>query len=95
MGIHNQERELGVKLGLSLILGLSIVSLGITIAGIILHPLNIGSIWDIMLCLINLTTSVCCIFGLVGRDKDIALFIDRLFRLNILVDKKENKCVNF
>lgn len=88
MGIRNQERDLGVKLGLSFILGLSVLSLGITIAGIILHPLNVGTLWDNILCLINLNIVIGCLYGLADRDREVALFIDRAFGLNILTEKR-------
>ena len=86
---ETKARDSGVSLGLSLMLILSTLSLGITIAGIILHPLDIGTIWDIILCLVNLTTSICCVYGLLGRDRAVALFIDRVFGLNILVGKRK------
>ncbi len=85
---ETKARDSGVRLGLSLILILSTISLGITIAGIVLHPLNVGTIWDIILCLINLITVIGCLYGLVGRDREVALFIDRAFGLNILVEKR-------
>ena len=78
----------GVRLGLSLILILSTLSLGITIAGIILHPLNVGTMWDIILCLINLIIVIGCLYGLAGRDGEVALFIDRVLGLNILEEKR-------
>ena len=85
---ETKARDSGVSLGLSLILILSTLSLGITIAGIILHPLNVGSMWDIILCLINLITAIGCLYGLAGRGREVALFIDRVFGLNILVEKR-------
>ena len=85
---ETKARDSGVSLGLSLMLILSTLSLGITIAGIILHPLNVGTMWDITICLINLITAIGCLFGLAGRDKEVALFIDRAFGLNILVEKR-------
>lgn len=63
---ETKARDSGVRLGLSLILILSTLSLGITIAGSILHPLNVGTIWDITICLINLTTAIGCLYGLAG-----------------------------
>ena len=98
---ETKARDSGVRLGLSLILilsalslGLSFIlilstlSLGITIAEIILHPLNVGTLWDIIISLINLTTAIVCIYGLAGRDREVALFIDRIFGLNILTEKR-------
>ena len=94
---ETKARDSGVRLGLSLILILSTLSLGITIAGIILHalnagiilhPLNAGTIWDIIICLINLATAIGCLYGLAGRDREVALFIDRAFGLNILTEKR-------
>ena len=85
---ETKARDSGVRLGLSLILILSTLSLGITIAGIILHPLNVGTLWDIIICLINLATAIGCLYGLAGRDREVALFIDRVFGLNILVEKR-------
>ena len=85
---ETKARDSGVRLGLSLILVLSTISLGITITGIILHPLNVGTIWDIIICLINLTTAIGCLYGLAGRDREVALFIDRAFGLNILTEKR-------
>ena len=78
----------GVRLGLSLILILSTLSLGITIAGIMLHPLDAGTLWYIIICLINLATAIGCLYGLAGRDREVALFIDRVLGLNILVEKR-------
>lgn len=86
---ETKARDSGVRLGLSLILILSTLSLGITIAGIILHPLNAGTLWYIIICLINLATTIGCLYGLAGRDREIALFIDRAFGLNILVEKRK------
>lgn len=86
---ETKARDSGVRLGLSLILILSTLSLGITIAGIILHPLNVGTMWDIILCLINLITGIACLYGLAGRDREVALFIDRVFGLNILTEKRK------
>lgn len=87
--VHEPKaRDSGVRLGLSLILILSTLSLGITIAGIILHPLNVGTMWDITICLINLITAIGCLYGLAGRDREVALFIDRVLGLNILVEKR-------
>lgn len=85
---ETKARDSGVRLGLSLILIISILSLGITIAGIILHPLNAGTLWDITICLINLITVIGCLYGLAGRDRKVALFIDRAFGLNILTKKR-------
>lgn len=85
---ETKARDSGVRLGLSLILILSTLSLGITIAGIILHPLNTGTLWDIIICLINLATAIGCLYGLAGRDREVALFIDRVFGLNILTEKR-------
>ena len=85
---ETKARDSGVRLGLSLILILSTLSLGITIAGIILHPLNTGTLWDIIICLINLATAIGCLYGLAGRDREVALFIDRAFGLNILTEKR-------
>ena len=85
---ETKARDSGVRLGLSLILILSTLSLGITIAGIILHPLNIWTLWDIIICLINLATAIGCLYGLAGRDREVALFIDRVFGLNILTEKR-------
>ena len=85
---ETKARDSGVRLGLSLILILSTLSLGITIAGIILHPLNVGTLWDIIICLINLATAIGCIYGLAGRDREVALFIDRVLGLNILEEKR-------
>ena len=85
---ETKARDSGVRLGLSLILILSTLSLGITIAGIILHPLNTGTLWDIIICLINLATAIGCLYGLAGRDREVALFIDRAFGLNILEEKR-------
>ena len=86
---ETKARDSGVRLGLSLILILSTLSLGITIAGIILHPLNVGILWDIIICLINLATAIGCLYGLAGRDREVALFIDRVFGLNILTEKRK------
>ena len=86
---ETKARDSGVRLGLSLILILSTLSLGITIVGIILHPLNVGTMWDITICLINLTTAIGCLYSLAGRDREVALFIDRVFGLNILVEKRK------
>ena len=86
---ETKARDSGVRLGLSLILILSTLSLGITIAGIILHPLDVGTLWDITICLINLATAIGCLYGLAGRDREVALFIDRVFGLNILVEKRK------
>ena len=85
---ETKARDSGVSLGLSLMLILSTLSLGITIAGIILHPLNTGTLWDIIICLINLATAIGCLYGLAGRDREVALFIDRAFGLNILTEKR-------
>lgn len=85
---ETKARDSGVRLGLSLILILSTLSLGITIAGIILHPLNAGTLWDIIICLIDLATAISCLYGLAGRGREVALFIDRVFGLNILVEKR-------
>ena len=85
---ETKARDSDVRLGLSLILILSTLSLGITIAGIILHPLDVGTLWDITICLINLITVIGCLYGLAGRDREVALFIDRAFGLNILVEKR-------
>ena len=85
---ETKVRDSVVRLGLSLILLLSTLSLGITIAGIILHPLNAGTLRDIIMCLINLATAICCLYGLAGRDREVALFIDRAFGLNILTEKR-------
>ena len=85
---ETKARDSGVRLGLSLILILSTLSLGICIAGIILHPLNAGTLWDIIICLINLATAIGCLYGLAGRDREVALFIDRVFGLNILTEKR-------
>ena len=85
---ETKARDSGVRLGLSLILILSTLSLGITIAGIILHPLNVGTLWYIIICLINLATAIGCLYGLAGRDREVALFIDRAFELNILTEKR-------
>ena len=85
---ETKARDSGVRLGLSLILILSILSLGICIAGIILHPLNVGTLWNIIICLINLATAIGCLYGLAGRDREVALFIDRVFGLNILTEKR-------
>ena len=85
---ETKARDSGVRLGLSLILILSTLSLGITIAEIILHPLNVWTLWDNILCLINLNIVIGCLYGLAGRDREVALFIDRAFGLNILGEKR-------